>query len=56
MLLCGTENIREVTMFPMNQHAEDLMMGAPSEVEAEHLRDVHIRVSLPKGKKPGGSS
>ena len=56
MLLLGTENIREVTMFPMNQHAEDLMMGAPSEVEAEHLRDVHIRVALPKGKKSGGSS
>jgi len=56
MLLCDTENIREVTMFPMNQHAEDLMMGAPSEVEPEHLREIHIRLSLPKGKKPGGSS
>ena len=34
MLLCGEENLREVTLFPMNQRAEDLMMGAPSEVSA----------------------
>lgn len=48
MLLCGTENIREVTMFPMNQQAEDLLMGAPGEVSAEQLRDLHIRLNLPK--------
>ena len=47
MLLCGEENLREVTMFPMNQRAEDLMMGAPSEVSARQLRDLHIRLSLP---------
>ena len=35
MLLCGEENLREVTLFPMNQRAEDLLMGAPSEVTAE---------------------
>ena len=35
MLLCGEENLREVTLFPMNQRAEDLLMGAPSEVIAE---------------------
>ena len=35
MLLCGEENLREVVLFPMNQRAEDLMMGAPSEVSAE---------------------
>ena len=35
MLLCGEENLREVVLFPMNQRAEDLMMGAPSEVDAE---------------------
>ena len=48
MLLCGTENIREVTMFPMNQQAEDLLMGAPGDVSAEQLRDLHIRLNLPK--------
>ena len=49
MLLCGTDNIREVTMFPMNQQAEDLLMGAPSDVSPEQLKDLHIRLSLPKG-------
>ena len=47
MLLCGEDNLREVTMFPMNQQAEDLMMGAPSEVSAQQLRDLHIRLNLP---------
>ena len=44
MLLCGEENLREVTLFPMNQRAEDLMMGAPSEVTPKQLRELHIRV------------
>ena len=44
MLLCGEENLREVTLFPMNQRAEDLMMGAPSEVIAKQLRELNIRV------------
>jgi aspartyl-tRNA synthetase len=48
MLLCGEENLREVTLFPMNQRAEDLMMGAPSEVSAQQLRELHIRLDLPK--------
>ncbi len=48
MLLCGEENLREVTLFPMNQRAEDLMMGAPSEVSAQQLRDLHIRLNLPE--------
>jgi len=48
MLLCGTDNIREVTMFPMNQQAEDLLMGAPGEVSAEQLKELHIRLNLPK--------
>ncbi|MGI9387635.1 MAG: aspartate--tRNA ligase [Methyloligellaceae bacterium] len=48
MLLCGEPNIREVTMFPMNQQAEDLLMGAPSEVSSQQLRDLHIRLNLPK--------
>ena len=48
MLLAGAENIREVIMFPMNQRAEDLMMGAPSEPTGEQLRDLGIRL-VPKG-------
>jgi aspartyl-tRNA synthetase len=47
MLLCGEENLREVVPFPMNQRAEDLMMGAPSEATAKQLRELHIRVMLP---------
>ncbi len=49
MLVCGQKNLREVTMFPMNQQAEDLLMGAPSEVTAAQLRDLSIRV-LPPAK------
>ena len=48
MLLCGEENLREVTLFPMNQKAEDLMMGAPSEVGAKQLRELHIRLNPPE--------
>jgi aspartyl-tRNA synthetase len=48
MLLCGEENLREVTLFPMNQRAEDLMMGAPSPATARQLRELHIRVALPE--------
>ena len=48
MLLCGEENLREVTLFPMNQRAEDLLMGAPSEVSAKQLRELHIRLNLPQ--------
>lgn len=47
MLLADTANIREVIMFPMNQRAEDLMMGAPSEPTNEQLRELRLRV-LPK--------
>jgi aspartyl-tRNA synthetase len=47
MLLCGVENLREVTLFPMNQRAEDLMMGAPSEITPKQLRELHIRVVKP---------
>ena len=47
MLLAGTENIREVTMFPMNQMAQDLMMGAPASVDEQQLKDVHIKLDLP---------
>jgi aspartyl-tRNA synthetase len=48
MLLCGEENLREVVLFPMNQRAEDLLMGAPSEVTTKQLRELHIRLNLPQ--------
>jgi len=48
MLLAGEENLREVVLFPMNQRAEDLLMGAPSEVTAKQLKELHIRLDLPK--------
>jgi aspartyl-tRNA synthetase len=48
MLLAGEENLREVVLFPMNQRAEDLLMGAPSEVTPKHLKELHIRLDLPK--------
>jgi aspartyl-tRNA synthetase len=47
MLLCGTTNLREISLFPMNQRAEDLLMGAPSEVSPKQLRELHIRLNLP---------
>src|SRR3954453_5787100 len=48
MLLCGEENLREVVLYPMNQRAEDLLMGAPSEVSPKQLREFHIRLALPE--------
>jgi len=50
MLLCGEENLRQVVMFPMNQQAEDLLMGAPSEVTPKQLKELHIKLDLPKAK------
>ena len=47
MLLCGTTNLREISLFPMNQQAVDLMMGAPSEATQKQLRELHIRLNLP---------
>ena len=47
MLLCGAQNLREITLFPMNQRAEDLLMGAPSQAEPKQLRELHIRVIEP---------
>jgi aspartyl-tRNA synthetase len=46
MLLCGTTNLREISLFPMNQRAEDLLMGAPSDVTPKQLRELHIRLNL----------
>jgi aspartyl-tRNA synthetase len=51
MLIAGEENLREVTMFPMNQKAEDLMMGAPSDVTLKQLRELHIRIVQPEQNK-----
>jgi aspartyl-tRNA synthetase len=48
MLLCGTNNLREISLFPMNQQAVDLLMGAPSEVTPKQLRELHIRLNLPQ--------
>jgi aspartyl-tRNA synthetase len=48
MLLADEENIREVIAFPMNQKAQDLMMGAPAEVTARQLQELHLRTVLPK--------
>ena len=48
MLLADEQNLREVTLFPMNQKAEDLLMGAPSEVSPKQLRELHIRLNLPQ--------
>ena len=46
MLLCGAQNLREITLFPMNQQAEDLLMGAPSAPEPKQLRELGIRLNL----------
>ena len=44
MLLAGEKNIREVTLFPLNQNAQDLLMNAPSEVEEKQLKELNIKV------------
>ncbi len=44
MLLAEEKNIREVTMFPMNQNAQDLMMSAPSEVDPEQLKELNLSI------------
>lgn len=48
MLLANEPNIREVITFPMNQKAQDLLMGAPGEVEFNQIRDLHLKLNLPK--------
>src|ERR1051325_890726 len=44
VVLAGQNNIREVIAFPLNQQAQDLMMGAPSEVTEKQLRELNIRI------------
>ena len=46
MLLCGATNLREITLFPMNQQAQDLLMGAPSAASAKQLRELHLRLNV----------
>ncbi len=48
MLLANEKNIREVTMFPMNQNAEDLMMNAPSVVNEEQLKELNLTLKIKK--------
>jgi aspartyl-tRNA synthetase len=42
MLLANEKNIREITMFPMNQNAQDLMMNAPSEISEDQLKELNL--------------
>jgi aspartyl-tRNA synthetase len=53
MMLCGEQNLREVVLFPMNQQAEDPLLGAPSEASPKQLRELHLRPALPQ-KAPAG--
>ncbi|RVB76683.1 aspartate--tRNA ligase [Mesorhizobium sp. M6A.T.Cr.TU.014.01.1.1] len=48
MLLVGAKNLREVTMFPMNQQAYDLLMSAPAEASPQQLRELSLRVAVTK--------
>ena len=50
MLLADEPNIREVILFPMNQQAQDLMMGAPAEVSPQQLRELQLRLAAPPVK------
>jgi aspartyl-tRNA synthetase len=52
-MLAHEANLREIIAFPMNQLAEDLMMGAPAEVMPKQLKELHIRLSLPEKKSEG---
>ena len=48
MLLAEEKNIREVTLFPMNQNAQDLMMKAPSDVDTKQLKEIGIKLDIKK--------
>ena len=53
MLLTGATNLREISIFPMNQRAEDLLMGSPNEATPQQLKELHIRAALPPAKQGG---
>jgi aspartyl-tRNA synthetase len=55
MQIADLPNIREGICFPMNQRAEDLLMGAPAPVSEAHLRELHVRVHLPPTLEEGKS-
>ena len=48
MLITNKKNIREVTLFPLNQNAQDLLMGAPSEVDSKQLKELGIKADIKK--------
>ncbi|EMD84379.1 aspartate--tRNA ligase [Pacificimonas flava] len=56
MLLADVPNIREVVLFPMNQRAEDLMMNAPSAVSEKQLKELHLKLDLPKPRSGAATS
>jgi aspartyl-tRNA synthetase len=56
MLLADEPNIREVIPFPMTQRAEDLMMGAPADVPEARLKELSLKLNLPKKKAAAGQS
>jgi len=51
MILLGEQNIRQVIAFPKNREAKDVLIDAPSEIDSKQLKEVHIKLDLPKGKK-----
>ena len=53
MLIVGAQNLREVTLFPMNQQANDLLMNAPAEVAPVQLRELGIRIATAAKKEAG---
>jgi aspartyl-tRNA synthetase len=55
MFLAAQHNVREVIAFPMNQQAEDLLMNAPTAVDPAQLRDVHIKLDMPKAQVKAAS-
>ena len=56
MMLADEPNIREVIVFPMNQQAQDLLMGAPAPADPARLKELHLRLDLPKPKVKTESS
>jgi len=56
MMLADEPNIREVIAFPMNQQAQDLLMGAPGSVDEKHLKELNLRIVMPKVVKTNDSA